>query len=170
MVTTAACGAEADARPRYWPGSAFPLRARLSVPTIAGTPDTYDDTVFWVFDGVSDEVLGDFGLCGGGAAGFELDRVDECLGSPPSVRILASSENHTDDFIVVPEEMLTHLTNWPGEPMEKLIRADMVYFETPAGGRVFSTGSITFCGSLLHNDGDNNISRIVANVLDRFLA
>ena len=100
-------------------------------------PDTYDDTVFWVFDGVSDEVLGDFGLCGGGAAGFELDRVDECLGSPPSVRILASSENHTDDFIVVPEEMLTHLTNWPGEPMEKLIRADMVYFETPAGGRVF---------------------------------
>ena len=133
-------------------------------------PDTYDDTVFWVFDGVSDEVLGDFGLCGGGAAGFELDRVDECLGSPPSVRILASSENHTDDFIVVPEEMLTHLTNWPGEPMEKLIRADMVYFETPAGGRVFSTGSITFCGSLLHNDGDNNISRIVANVLDRFLA
>ena len=133
-------------------------------------PDTYDDTVFWVFDGVSDEVLGDFGLCGGGAAGFELDRVDECLGSPPSVRILASSENHTDDFVVVPEEMLTHLTNWPGEPMEKLIRADMVYFETPAGGRVFSTGSITFCGSLLHNDGDNNISRIVANVLDRFLA
>ena len=54
--------------------------------------------------------------------------------------------------------------------MEKLIRADMVYFETPSGGRVFSTGSITFCGSLLHNDGDNNISRIVANVLDRFLA
>ncbi len=86
------------------------------------------------------------------------------------MRILASSENHGDDFIVVPEEMLTHLTNWPGEPMEKLIRADMVYFETPSGGRVFSTGLITFCGSLLHNDGDNNISRIVANVLDRFLA
>ena len=37
-------------------------------------------------------------------------------------------------------------------------------------GRVFSTGAITLCGSLLHNDGDNNISRIVANVLDRFLA
>ena len=44
-------------------------------------PDTYDNTVSWVFDGV-DDVLGDFGLCGGGAAGFELDRVDERLGSP----------------------------------------------------------------------------------------
>ena len=71
--------------------------------------------------------------------------------------------------MLVPEEQLTHLTNWPGRPVEELLRADMVYFEVPSGGRVFSTGSITFCGSLLPNDGDNNISRIVANVLNRFL-
>ena len=133
-------------------------------------PDTYDDEVGWIFDGVDDEILGDFGLSGGGAAGFELDRVDERLGSPPNVRILASSETHADTFVLVPEEQLTHLTNWPGKPVEELLRADMVYFEGPAGGRVFSTGSITFCGSLLHNNSDNNISRIVANVLNRFLA
>ena len=30
-------------------------------------PDTYDNTVSWVFDGV-DDVLGDFGLCGGGGS------------------------------------------------------------------------------------------------------
>jgi N,N-dimethylformamidase len=45
----------------------------------------------------------------------------------------------------------------------------MVFFETPAGGAVFSTGSITFCGSLPHNTYDNSISKILANVLDRFL-
>jgi len=44
----------------------------------------------------------------------------------------------------------------------------MVYFETANGGAVFSTGSITFCGSLSHNQYDNNISRIVENVLRRF--
>ena len=133
-------------------------------------PDTYDQAVAWIFAGVRDEVLGDFGLSGGGAAGFELDRVYQRLGSPPDIRILASSENPADTFVLVPEEQLTHLTNWPGKPVEQLLRADMVYFEVPNGGRVFSTGSITFCGSLVHNDGDNNISRIVANVLDRFLA
>ena len=133
-------------------------------------PDTTDEAVTWIFDGVEDEILGDFGFSGGGAAGFELDRVDERLGSPPNVRILASSENHAGTFVLVPEEQLTHLTNWPGKPVEQLLRADMIYFDVPNGGRVFSTGSITFCGSLLPNDGDNNISRIVANVLNRFLA
>jgi N,N-dimethylformamidase len=45
----------------------------------------------------------------------------------------------------------------------------MVYFETQNTGAVFSVGSITFCGSLPVNDGDNNISRLVKNVLNRFL-
>ena len=33
---------------------------------------------------------------------------------------------------------------------------------------MFSTGSITFCGSLSYNNYDNNISRILENVLRRF--
>ena len=46
----------------------------------------------------------------------------------------------------------------------------MTFFETADGkGAVFSTGSITFCGSLPSNGYDNNISRLLANVLDRFL-
>ena len=28
------------------------------------------------------------------------------------------------------------------------MRGEIVYFDTPAGGAVFSVGSITFCGSL----------------------
>jgi len=114
-------------------------------------------------------IYGDFGLSGGGAAGFELDRVDYRLGSPLHTVLLARSENHTpENFVVVPEELLTHLQTWPGEPPEKLVRAEMIYFETAQGGAVFSVGSITYCGSLPHNNYDNNISRITNNVLTRF--
>jgi N,N-dimethylformamidase len=45
-----------------------------------------------------------------------------------------------------------------------------VYFTTPAGGAVFSTSSMTWSGSLPYNGGDNNVSRITANVLRRFMA
>ena len=108
-------------------------------------------------------------VCGGGAAGFELDRVDMRLGTPPHTLVLATSEAHKpENFAVVHEERLLRLTTVPGVPLEELIRADMVYFETPNGGAVFSVGSITFCGSLAHNQYDNNISRIVNNVLTRF--
>ena len=49
------------------------------------------------------------------------------------------------------------------------VRADMTFFETAAGGAVFSVGSIAWCGSLSHNRYDNNVSRITGNVLRRFL-
>jgi len=34
---------------------------------------------------------------------------------------------------------------------------------------VLSTGSIAFVASLPHNGGDNNVSRLIRNTLDRFL-
>jgi N,N-dimethylformamidase beta subunit-like protein len=126
--------------------------------------------VQWLMEGVPDEIIGDFGLSGGGAAGFELDRADENLGTPENAVILASSENPPDHFALVPEEWLTHVTTIPGEPPESLKRADMIYFDCPGGGAVFSVGSITFCGSLAHGNYDNNVSRILENVFKRFLA
>ena len=48
------------------------------------------------------------------------------------------------------------------------IRADIVFFETPGGGAVFSVGSIAWSGSLSWNNYDNNIERITRNVLKRF--
>jgi len=63
---------------------------------------------------------------------------------------------------------LTNLTTWNGQPERDLIRADMTYFQTGNGGAVFSVGSITFCGSLSHQDYKNSISRMVDNVLRRF--
>ena len=128
-----------------------------------------DPRVAWMFEGIEEEILGDFGFSGGGAAGFELDRADVRLGTPENAIVVASSENHQDHFVLVPEEQLTHTTTWNGEDPLDLIRADMTYFETPSGGAVFATGAITFCGSLPWNDYDNNISRLLGNVLRRFL-
>ena len=134
-------------------------------------PEAGNPRVAWMFEGVGGEIFGDHGLGGHGAAGFELDRADKRLGTPSHAVVVASSENHPPDapWVLVPEEHLTHTVTWPGEPAEKLIRADLTFFETPKGGAVFSTGSITFCGSLPSDNFDNDVSRLLANVLDRFL-
>lgn len=132
--------------------------------------DADDPKTSWIFEGVPDEIIGDFGLSGGGAAGFELDRADRSLGTPENAVVLAVSENPPGHFVLVPEEWLTHVTTIPDQPHDALTRADMIYFDCPGGGAVFSVGSITFCGSLAHNDYDNNVSRILENVLNRFLA
>ncbi|MCC7425794.1 MAG: N,N-dimethylformamidase large subunit [Alphaproteobacteria bacterium] len=123
----------------------------------------------WIFAGVEEEILGDFGLSGGGAAGFELDRADFTLGTPLHALILARSENHQAHFVVVPEELLSHLWTVSGEKPQDLIRGEIVFYETPKGGAVFAVGSITFCGSLSHNGYDNPISRMLENVVRRFM-
>ncbi len=138
-------------------------------------PASYDKKYAWIFEGIDDEFIGDFGFSGGGAAGYELDRADSMLGTPPNAVVLASSEAHQAHFVLVHEEQLTHVDTVPrsaqppgGRP-EDLIRADIIYFDTPEGGGVFSTGSITFAGSLPWNGGDNNVSRMVENVIRNFL-
>ncbi|NKB59083.1 MAG: N,N-dimethylformamidase large subunit [Alphaproteobacteria bacterium] len=133
-------------------------------------PGADDPRTRWIFEGVSDEIIGDFGLSGGGAAGFELDRTDRHLGTPENAVVLAVSENPPGHFVLVPEEWLTHVSTIPGGTHDELTRADMTYFDCPGGGAVFSVGSITFCGSLSHDNYDNNVSRILENVLKRFLA
>ncbi len=130
-----------------------------------------DPRVAWIFDGVSDDKIGGFGLSGHGAAGFELDRADKRLGTPAHAAVVAQSEDHPPEapWVLVPEEQLTHIMTTTGESHKQLIRADMTFFETPGNGAVFSTGSITYCGSLPHNNFDNSISRVTENVLRRFL-
>ena len=125
----------------------------------------FDPKFDWVFEGIDDDIIGDFGFSGNGAAGFELDRTDQKLDPGHSINILAQSFATDDHFILVPEEQLTHLTNLSGGPESEVKRADMIYFETPTGGRVFSVGSITFCGSLPWNNFDNTVSQLLFNVL-----
>ncbi len=133
------------------------------------TAASQTEDVAWIFEGVSEEELGNYGLSGGGAAGFELDRADPRLGTPDGTVILARSEDHDDSFVTVPEELLSHLHTLNDETPEALVRAEIVY--TPArdtAGALFATGSITFCGSLNHQQGNNGISRMTENVIRRF--
>jgi N,N-dimethylformamidase len=131
-------------------------------------PDAGNPRAAFIFDGVEDEIIGDFGLIGGGAAGIELDCISTHLGSPPNMLRLASSENHTPMIMLVNEEFGVVPPNLGGD-LNPRVKADLAFGETPSGGAVFATGSIAWCGSLSHNNYDNNVSRITANVLRRFL-
>lgn len=67
------------------------------------------------------------------------------------------------------KEELTHTHSAINGETCPLVRCDMVFYETPRGGAVFSTSSIAWAGALAHNDYDNNVSRITENVVRRFL-
>jgi N,N-dimethylformamidase len=131
-------------------------------------PDADNPRAAFIFEGVPDEIIGDFGLIGGGAAGIELDCLNTALGSPPNMLRLASSEGHTPMIMLVNEEFGVVPPNLGGD-LNPRVKADLAFGETPSGGALFATGSIAWCGSLSHNNYDNNVSRITANVLKRFL-
>ncbi|NSX56852.1 N,N-dimethylformamidase beta subunit family domain-containing protein [Parasulfitobacter algicola] len=133
------------------------------------TRKNFDTKYDWIFEGIKGDVIGDFGFSGNGAAGFELDRVDPSLGTPEGTVVLASYSGQSDGFMLVPEEQLTHLTNLSGGPMADALHADMIYTDMPGGGKIFSVGSITFCGSLPWNGYDNPVSRLLENVVSGVL-
>ncbi len=70
----------------------------------------------------------------------------------------------TDRLIAFPES---------GRPVPEfdnpLVRAELVFFETPSGGAVFATGSIAWAASLCHLHYGNNVAQITHNVVRRFL-
>ena len=133
------------------------------------TAASHDPRAAFIFEGVGDdETIGDFGLICEAAAGIEIDRAEPALGTPPHALVVATSQGlHSDMFRVAIEELMANGFETSGT-MHDWVRADMVYFETPGDGAVFSTGSITWCGALPHNGHDNNVSRITDNVLRRF--
>ena len=79
--------------------------------------------------------------CPGGASGHETDKISKS--SPQNVKAFARGTNLQDGG------------------------ADLVTYETESGGGVFSVGSITWPSSILV---DERVSRITANVLERFLS
>lgn len=121
----------------------------------------------FIFEGVDKHVIGDFGLAGGGAAGLEVDRVDENQGTPDHALVLASSTRHTDIYLMTPEDLLDPTPDWSGTQCD-IIRSDLTFFETPGGGAVFSAGSIAWPGAMAWNGYENEISKMTENVLRRF--
>lgn len=120
-------------------------------------PDSYDPRAKFIFAGVQNEIFGDYGLMGNGASGSEYDQIDHELGTPAHTLHLARGLNteaaEADDCLYKGHQH----------------GADMVFFETPQGGAVFSVGSMAWVGALSHNQYKNDIALITENVLRRFL-
>ncbi|MGD8351111.1 MAG: N,N-dimethylformamidase, partial [Gammaproteobacteria bacterium] len=162
-----------------WRRLGVPPQAVVGVGTIAvgfdasgyfrRTAASFDARAAFVFDGIGeDEIIGDFGYLGGGASGSEIDAADPLLGTPAHALVVARSEGHSANTLIVPDEIGFHHAAMDGE-QSPLVRADMTFFETPGGGAVFSVGSIAWGASLPHDGYDNNVARISGNVLARFL-
>jgi len=125
-------------------------------------PDSRNPRAAFIVDGLEDlKLLGDFPnlVNGWGPVGYEADRVDIDLGSPLHTLVIASAHSGTTDVLIPCFE----------ETLAPNARADVAFFETASGGAVFSTGSISWAGSLHHNDYDNDVARMTKNVLNRFL-
>ncbi len=124
-----------------------------------------DPRAAFALAGVGDGPIGDFGSIGGGAAGEEIDRWDTRDGTPVHALVLARATDFGDDMLRTKEDFLSTMPQFD----DPNVRADLVFFECPNGGAVFSTGSIAWISSLAHNGYDNNVAQITGNVLRRFL-
>ncbi|KIW14986.1 hypothetical protein PV08_07773 [Exophiala spinifera] len=122
----------------------------------------------WMFEGVPDgELIGEYGL-GGGASGDEVDSFDLACGSPTNAVVVATSTGHPDDFGIAPECTGFPIINTLGTQTDE-IRSDMVYYDTQAGGAIFSVGSINWFCSLGWDDYQNNVAKVTGNVIREFL-
>ncbi|MBM3944302.1 MAG: LamG domain-containing protein [SAR202 cluster bacterium] len=132
--------------------------------------DSHDPRAAFIFKGIGkNEKIGDFPslVMEYGAGGFEVDRADHALGTPAHALVMAVANEFSDAYQHVREENVS-TTGSAGGTQSKFVRGDMVFFETPNGGGVFSVGSISWCGSLSYNNYDNTVSKVTGNVLTRF--
>jgi hypothetical protein len=113
---------------------------------MTGAPYRVVDSRHWVFEGTGlkeGDIFGRESLhmrCPGGASGHETDKISPS--SPKNVHLLAKGMN----------------VNHGG--------ADMLCYDTPSGGAVFSASSICWTSSVLVDAG---VSKITGNVVRRFL-
>ena len=120
--------------------------------------DSGDPAAEIVFAGLEPEApIGHRGAVLGGAAGFEVDNFDPLLGSPADATLLASASLGAE-YSIWPDDVRDTEHAVPKR------RADIVLRLPPAGGTVFSVGSIAWSGCL-GDDEANPIARITENVL-----
>ena len=118
-------------------------------------------------DPSGDLVIGREGF-GGGASGDEIDRLDYELGTPSNAVLLATARGHDESFALFNEEAMFPMINTTAPVCDK-VRSDMVYYETSAGGAVFSVGSINWYCSLGWKAYDNDVAVLTRNVLNEFM-
>lgn len=123
----------------------------------------------WLLDGIEGELIGENGRVMGGAAGDEIDRADRALGTPLDAVIVGTSFGHSNFYQRNLEELQGVEHAFHGGDVDPEVHADIVYFEAPGGGSVFSVGSIAWTGALLPEGGDANVSRLTRNVIEHGL-
>ena len=157
--------------PQSWIGAGYTAETAGSGRPFRRTPRSYDNDVAFIFDGVADDLIGDFPCLVNsyGAAGFEVDRADPALGTPAETLILATADGFGDDAQAAIDDVLLSDSR-QGGTQSPLVRADMTLLRYPAGGAVFAVGSIAWAGCLSYNGYDNNVSRVTRNVLDAFIS
>lgn len=139
------------------------------MPPYRRTAASFDPRAAFLFEGVGDdEPIGIGGLVLDGAAGFEIDRADAALGTPAHALVVATASGYSDHYQGLSEEVMVS-DSQQGGTVSPLVRADLVYYETPGGGAVFSVGAISWCGSLSWENYDSAVSRITENALRRFV-
>jgi N,N-dimethylformamidase len=135
-------------------------------------PDSENPRSAWIFEGTTEgEVFGDYGIdrVHGAAAGFEIDKFNPSNGAPRHVLNLATSEPLREKIEEVKTATAPLSVHYTPAPPADHGQADIVFFETPNGGAVFSTGSITWMSSTPERDYDNDVAKITRNVVRRFL-
>ena len=154
-----------------WEAQDLPPRTLLGVDTATMAFGRHDDNpagfhrtdaaadpaYAWIFDGVDEEPIGAYGSNMGSAAGCEMDTVGGWIWPDGEGPVLLARASHPD----------FDLLDFP--PRTGPAVADVALMLHPGGGAVFSAGSITWGGSLAHNDYDNGVARLSENVLRRFL-
>lgn len=106
----------------------------------------------FIFSGVEGAIRNDFGEIYGPLGSDEFDRWDPNHGSPRHALVVATAVRQQAEG-----------------PFDAHYQADMTFFETPSGGAVFSTACISWGLGLNHKDRANDVSRAMANVVDRFI-
>ena len=92
------------------------------------------------FDGISEEIVGDYGHVLGGAVGDEVDRFDVALGSPEHAYVLGTSTGLGNEYQLVIEDLTLSLPGQGGAERPDMVRADMVLFRSTAEAGFFRLG------------------------------
>lgn len=111
----------------------------------------------FIFDGVEATTVGAHGRLGGGVVGQEWDQSSFELGTPAHALVLARSYGHS-------------IISRRFGALRPQNHAEMVFYETGAGGAVFTVGSMAWCAALADRGYRNDVARISTNVLRRFLS
>lgn len=134
-------------------------------------PDSHNPRVSFIFEGVEGELIGDFASLVNkhGAAGTEFDRADTGLGTPEHALLLARASGFSNAYQLAVEEVAMN-SPYDGGSQNPNVYSDMLFYETPHNGAVFSAPSMSWTSALSFNNYDNNVARITENVVRSFVS